>query len=92
MGAAVSLCGHALYSNHSAYSVRMSCVSSLRELAITQEDLDARNAAGDFVFCTFDDFAGKLWQDFRSPDKAVKVTATAKNIRILNAGSVKESK
>ena len=52
-------------------------------LAISQEDLDARNATGNFVFCSFDGFNGKLYQDFRSPGKEIKVSATATSIKIL---------
>jgi len=51
--------------------------------AITQEALDARNATGDFVFCTFEGFVGKIFQDFRSANKEAKISATANAIKIL---------
>ena len=60
-------------------------------LVIEQEKLDERNATGDFVYCSFDGFTGKLYQNFRSPDKELKISATATAIKLLG-GVVRENK
>ena len=53
------------------------------QLAIAQEQLDQRNAAGNFVYCSFDGFVGKIYQNFRSDNKEVRLSATAKSIQLL---------
>jgi len=57
-------------------------------LAITQEEVDARSIAGDFVFCTFENFIGKLYQNYRNAKKEVRVSAIASAIKIF--GDVKK--
>lgn len=49
---------------------------------ITPEELTARNAAKDFVYCTFEGFSAKAYQGF-GEDKSMRVSATAKKINIL---------
>ena len=36
-----------------------------KPLCLEQDELDARNAAGNFVYCSFDGFTGRLYQNFR---------------------------
>lgn len=51
--------------------------------AITAEQLDALARTGRTPFVTFTGFQGKLYQDFRSPNRDVKLSATAEGIRLI---------
>lgn len=59
-------------------------------LPITQEEIDRRNAAGDFVLCTFEGFTAKIYENYR--DHTVAISATATDIHILTAAPGKEAK
>lgn len=47
-------------------------------LPISQEELDERNIVNDFQYVSFQNFSGRLWQDFNS--KQLKISATADKI------------
>lgn len=61
-----------------------------KEPPITQEEIDRRNAAGDFVYCTFEGFKAKIYENFS--DHSMRISATATDIQILPAATGKEVK
>lgn len=57
---------------------------------ITPEEIAARNAAGDFVYCRFDGFAAKIYENFQ--DHSMRVSASARAIQIMNGAPGKDGK
>lgn len=51
-------------------------------LTITQDELDERNARFNFQFVRFENFSGKIWQEFES--KKTHISGTASKIVLLN--------
>ena len=49
---------------------------------ISPEEIATRNSGGDFVYCEFEGFSAKIYQNYR--DNSVRISATAKKINILN--------
>lgn len=56
---------------------------------LTPDEIARRNASGDFVYCDFDGFNAKIYENFS--DHSMRISATAKAIRIVNNTPGKEN-
>lgn len=56
---------------------------------LTPDEIARRNASGDYVYCDFDGFNAKIYENFS--DHSMRISATAKAIRIVNNTPGKEN-